>query len=245
MKILVVEDDEVQHTLLTAMFAKIGVDAHFVMTGEAGLATLRTHFFDAMLLDLNLPGKSGVVILKMIRENVMISDMPVVIFTGDKTRETLAQCMRLGITDYIAKPIDMQQFGMKFARLRKIVAQAALTRGKADTVKLTMERNGGILRINFGGLLNEEAVKRFEQQYNPPFRAITKQDKVLMSLAALPELNDSHLRCFNLVLSMIEPKKAYIIAGRSYGPLLNVLPDSYADLLFLSEPDALKVIENA
>lgn len=242
MKILVVEDDEVQQTLLQAMFGKIGVDALFVMTGEAGLEKLRTHFFDAMMLDLNLPGKSGVVILKMIRENVLISDMPVVIFTGDKTRETLAQCMRLGITDYIGKPVDMQQFGMKFARLRKIVAQAALTRGKADTVKMTMERNGGILRISFGGLLTEDTVKRFEHQYNPPFRAITKQDTVILSLAAMPGLNDPQIRCFNIILSLIEPKKALIVAGRSYGPLLSGLPESYEERLFLTEVDALKMV---
>lgn len=240
MKILVVEDDEVQHMLLQAMFSKIGVDPLFVTTGEAGLEKLRSHFFDAMLLDLNLPGKSGVLILKMIRENVMISTMPVVIFTGDKTRETLAQCMRLGITDYISKPIDMQQFGIKFARLRKIVAQAALTRGKADTVKMTMERSQGVLRISFGGLLTEDAVKRFRQQYNPPFQGITKQDTVIVSLAAMPGLNDPQIRCLMLILSMIEPKEALIVAGRSYGPLLSALPDDYAERLFFTDADAIK-----
>lgn len=242
MKILVVEDDDVQQTLLQAMFGKIGVDALFVHTGEAGLEKLRTHFFDAMLLDLNLPGKSGVQILRMIRENVMISDMPVVIFTGDKTRETLAQCMQIGITDYIAKPVDMHQFGVKFARLRKIVAQMAATRGKADTVKINFERSGGVLRISFGGLLNEEAVKRFDAQYTPGFKSITKPDKILLSLAALPGLNEAQVRCFNLILALIEPKKPLIVAGRSFGPLLDVLPD-YEERLFMTEADALKMAE--
>lgn len=241
MKILVVEDDDIQQTLLQAMFAKIGVDALFVHTGEAGLEKLRTHFFDAMMLDLGLPGKSGVQILKMIRENVMISDMPVVIFSADKTRESLAQCMRLGITDYIAKPIDMRLFGEKFARLRKVVAQAAVTRGKADTVKMTFERSGGILRISFGGLLNEDAVKRFEQQYNAALKAISKQDTIIVSLAAMAGLNEPQVRCFNLILALIEPKKPLIVAGRSYGPLLGELPD-YEDRLFLTETDALKRI---
>lgn len=241
MKILVVEDDDVQQTLLQAMFAKIGVDALFVYNGEAGLEKLRTHFFDAMLLDLNLPGKSGVQILKMIRENVMISDIPVVIFSGDKTRETLAQCMQIGITDFIAKPVDMYQFGVKFSRLRKIVAQMSATRGKADTVKINFERSGGIMRINFGGLLNEEAVKRFESQYTPAFKSITKADTVIISLAAMPGMNDAQVRCFNLILSLVEPKKPLIVAGRSFGPLLDVLPD-YEERLFMIEADALKMV---
>lgn len=58
----------------------------------------------------------------------------------------------------------------------------------------------------------------------------------------MPGLNDAQIRCFNLILALIEPKKPLIVAGRSFGPLLDVLPD-YEERLFMTEADALKMAE--
>ena len=97
MKILVIEDDEIQHELLAAIFKSLQVEPTFSLTGEAGLERLRSHFFDAVLLDMGLPGRSGVQVLRAIRDNPMTREMPVMVFTADKTKEMLLQCMRYGI----------------------------------------------------------------------------------------------------------------------------------------------------
>ena len=59
MKVIAIEDDEVQHKLIGAIFDRIGIDALFCSTGEEGLQKLNNHHFDAVMLDMGLPGKSS------------------------------------------------------------------------------------------------------------------------------------------------------------------------------------------
>lgn len=242
MKILVIEDDEIQHELLGAIFKQIDVDGFFCTNCEDGLEKLKTHFFDAVLLDLGLPGKSGVQVLKAIRDNVMTKEIAVIVLTATKTRETLLQCMKYGISDYIGKPFQLQQFAQKLATLKRILALKNIAGEKGDAVKVIMERMPDVVKFTFGGIFNDESVRRFLGIYNNPFKALTKTDSVLLNFAALPNMNDPQLRMFKLISDAIHPKKPVVVAGRSYGPMLGVLHD-YEERLFITEEDALEFLK--
>ncbi|MBV6492843.1 MAG: Regulator of RpoS [Turneriella sp.] len=168
MKILVIEDDEIQHELLKAIFAKIGVDAFYCKTGEAGLERLKTHFFDVVLLDLGLPGKSGLQVLKSIRENVLTKDIAVIVFTATKTRDSLMLCMKYGINDYIGKPFQTDVFAKKIANLKRELALKN-TSGKGDVAKVILDRMSEVAKFTFGGVLNDESVRRFLEYYTLQF----------------------------------------------------------------------------
>ena len=56
-RVLLIEDDEIQHELLGAIFKQIEVDGFFCTNGEDGLEKLKTHFFDAVLLDALDPAR--------------------------------------------------------------------------------------------------------------------------------------------------------------------------------------------
>lgn len=238
MKLLIIEDDEIQHELLSAIFEKIGVEGLFCTTGEAGLEKLSHHYFDAVLLDLGLPGKSGLQVLKAIRDNPMLRELPVIVLTATKTRESLQQCMKLGISDYIGKPYQLQQFSQKLEVLKRSRALRNMTAGKPETVKVLMERLPDVTRFTFGGIFNDESVRKFLAIYTTAFRSLTKTDSILLNLAALPNMNEPQVRMFKLIIDAIEPKKPLIVAGRSYGPLVAVLAD-YDSQLYLIEEDAL------
>ncbi len=241
MKILVIEDDEIQYELLGAIFKQIGIEGFFCGTGEAGLEKLKTHFFDAVILDLGLPGKSGVQVLKAIRENVMTKEIAVIVLTASKTRETLMQCMKYGISDYIGKPFQLQQFAQKMATLKRILTLKNVSADKADAVKVIMERMPDVVKFTFGGLFNDESVRRFLVYYTSAFKALTKSDSVLLNFAALPNLSEPQLRMFGLISDAIQPKKPVVVAGRSYGPMLGVLQD-HEERLFITEEDALEFL---
>jgi CheY-like chemotaxis protein len=241
MKILVIEDDEIQHELLGAIFKPIGVEGYFCASGEDGLEKLGTHYFDAVLLDLGLPGKSGIQVLRAIRENIMTKELAVIVLTASKTRETLIQCMKYGISDYIGKPFQLQQFAQKIATLKRILSLKNVTGDKADAVKVIMERMPDVVKFTFGGIFNDESVKRFLGYYTSAFKALTKADSVLLNFAALPNMNEPQLRMFNLIADALQPKRPVVVAGRSYGPMLGVLHD-YEERLFITEEDALEYL---
>lgn len=243
MKLLIIEDDEIQHELLGAIFEQIGAQGIFCTTGEAGLEKLSNHYFDAVLLDLGLPGKSGLQVLKSIRDNPMLRDMPVIVLTATKTRESLQQCMKLGISDYIGKPYQLQQFSQKLDLLKRSLALKSLSSGKPETAKVLMERLPGIAKFTFGGTFNDESVRKFLAIYTTAFKSLTKTDSILLNLAALPNMNEPQVRMFKLIIDSVEPKKALIVAGRSYGPLVAVLAD-YDSQLYLIEEDAIEYLNS-
>ncbi|HRP69632.1 MAG TPA: response regulator [Turneriella sp.] len=240
MKVLVIEDDEVQHELLKAVFAQVGADALFCKTGEDGLERLKTHFFDIVLLDLGLPGKSGLQVLKTIRENVLTKEIAVIVFTATKTRESLALCMKYGINDYIAKPFQPATFTKKLDNLRRELALKT-TVAKEDAAHVILDRMTLVAKFTFGGVFNDDSVRKFLQYYTPAFQNQTKNNEVLLNFAALPNMTAPQLRMFKLITSAIFPKKPLIVAGRSYGPLLGELSD-YEDRLFITEEDALEFL---
>ncbi len=243
MKLLIIEDDEIQHELLNAIFEQIDVQGLFCTTGEAGLEKLSNHYFDAVLLDLGLPGKSGLQVLRSIRDNPMLHELPVIVLTATKTRESLQQCMKLGISDYIGKPYQLQQFAQKLELLKRSLALRSATAGKPETAKVLMERLPAIVKFTFGGTFNDESVRKCLSIYTTAFKSLTKTDSVLFNLAPLPNMNEPQVRMFKLIIDGVEPKKPLIVAGRSYGPLVAVLAD-YDSQLYLIEEDALEYLNS-
>ena len=243
MKILVIEDDEIQHELLGPIFKQIGVDGFFCTTGEEGLEKLKTHFFDAVLLDLGLPGKNGIQVLKAIRDNVLTKELAVIVLTASKTRESLLQCMKYGISDYIGKPFQLQQFAQKIATLKRMLALKNTGGDKADAIRVIMERMPDVVKFTFGGSFNDESVRRFLATYTPAFKSLTKNDSILLNFAALPNMSDPQLRMYKLIADAIVPKKPVVVGGRSYGPLLGIFHD-HEDRLFITEEDALEFLDH-
>ena len=61
---------------------------------------------DIIVLDINLPGMSGIEFLQKLRSEEKYSDIPVLVVSANNERETIQEMIRLGINDYILKPIN-------------------------------------------------------------------------------------------------------------------------------------------
>jgi HAMP domain-containing protein/CheY-like chemotaxis protein len=86
--LLIVEDDEVQRKSLVELISGQDVVVTAVDSGEAALATLAKQSFECMVLDLRLPGMTGVELIKQTKTHFASRRMPVIVYTGkDLTRE--------------------------------------------------------------------------------------------------------------------------------------------------------------
>ena len=134
MRILLVEDDTLLGDGIHAglKLAEHAVD--WVQDGEAARLALLDHAYDACVLDLGLPGRDGLSVLKELRDRG--SRLPVVILTARDASADKIAGLDAGADDYLTKPFDLQEL---LARLRALVRRAA---GEA---RPTLEHAGVVL----------------------------------------------------------------------------------------------------
>lgn len=114
-RILVIDDDEV---VRDSCFHILGRGARTIRTaedGRKGLETLAKEHFDAVILDLKMPGMSGMEVLKRVSEEY--PDIAVIVMTGYATIDCAVEAMKLGACDFIPKPFSSES-------LRLIVKRA-------------------------------------------------------------------------------------------------------------------------
>ncbi len=93
-------------------------DMSFVDGADAALNELRAAGFDAVVSDVNMPGKDGFALLAEIRTDERMRDVPVIILTGRSETDIKRQALNLGATDLLNKPVDTQDL---IARLRSAI----------------------------------------------------------------------------------------------------------------------------
>lgn len=108
-KILVVEDSLVLRDIESMQLRKAGFQTVACETGETCLQILSSDpSIDVVLLDIELPGISGLEVLTRIRQTHSILQLPVIMATGKTDTETTVQALRLGANDYVTKPVDFE-----------------------------------------------------------------------------------------------------------------------------------------
>jgi DNA-binding NtrC family response regulator len=113
-RILVIDDEESIRELLTDFLESKGLEVVTKSDGESGLVELKEEKFDLFLLDLMMPGMSGLDVLREAAiENI---DVPSIVITAHATVQTAVEAMKLGAFDYITKPFNLEEFYMAVKR---------------------------------------------------------------------------------------------------------------------------------
>lgn len=107
-RVLVVEDNPVNRKVTAKILERAGHTVELADSGEAALDRLDSGGIDAVLMDVNMPGESGLDTTKLLRftESGQEPHLPVIALTADATTETRARCLRAGMDDYLVKPVD-------------------------------------------------------------------------------------------------------------------------------------------
>ncbi len=113
--LLLVDDDAMNRDALSRRLTRKG---YRVLTAESGVHALETVSatrVDAVLLDVMMPGMSGMETLRRLRESHSVSELPVIMVTANDRSEDVVDALDLGANDYVTKPID---FPVVLARIR-------------------------------------------------------------------------------------------------------------------------------
>jgi len=120
--ILVVDDDEVTRQALSIALEQDGFRVLLAGDGKAALEQLQAAAVDLVLLDVLMPGLSGLEVLAALRARHGPQELPVIMITGRDQSEDVVAAFELGANDYVTKPID---FPVVRARIRARLPRAA------------------------------------------------------------------------------------------------------------------------
>jgi DNA-binding NtrC family response regulator len=128
-RVLVVDDDDVLRGIIADQIARMGFDSARAASGEEALDVLSKSDFDVALLDIRMPGLSGLDTLREVRK---LEDPPeVIMLTADTSLGTGIEAMRLGAYDYLTKPATLDEIEAvvrKADEKRRLVRQNASLR---------------------------------------------------------------------------------------------------------------------
>ncbi len=114
--LLLVDDDAMNRDALSRRLMRNGYSVLTAGSGQEALEALAgQQRVDAVLLDVMMPGMSGIETLKRLRQSRAISELPVIMVTANDRSEDVVEALSVGANDYVTKPID---FPVALARIR-------------------------------------------------------------------------------------------------------------------------------
>ncbi|WP_035349882.1 response regulator transcription factor [Edaphobacter aggregans] len=147
-RLLIVEDDSALRRSLRTTLDVLGFDVGEAGNGEDGLVRLRMVDYEAVLLDINMPGIGGIETCRRIRR--IYTRLPILMLTVRDTEDDKVEALEAGADDYVTKPFQTRELT---ARIRSAIrrfrapetpAEMALTNGSIvlDPVRRRVERTG-------------------------------------------------------------------------------------------------------
>ena len=121
MHILVAEDDHDIAELISHYLKKAGWSPHVAAAGDQALAYIRNHPVDVVILDLMLPGMSGLDVCQALRADRATTSVPIIMLTARTEEADRVRGLELGADDYVAKPFSPNEL---VARIRALVRRS-------------------------------------------------------------------------------------------------------------------------
>jgi DNA-binding response OmpR family regulator len=125
-KILIADDDAVLVDLIGFLFKREGFTVSVALDGEEALRVIRRDKPDMVILDLRYPKRSGIDVLKEIRQT---NTMPVIILTATGDEETIVKLLGMGADDFVVKPFQPREL---VARVKALMRRTEHRREKPE-----------------------------------------------------------------------------------------------------------------
>ncbi len=156
-RILVIDDEESIRGLLKDFLESKGLDVVSTPDGESGLNLLKEEKFDLFLLDLMMPGISG---LDVLRETAAQKiDIPSIVITAHATVQTAVEAMKLGAFDYVTKPFNLEEFYISINRALNV----ARLQEENFRLKKELKRKFGYSKIIGNSIPIQNVIKFIEK----------------------------------------------------------------------------------
>jgi diguanylate cyclase (GGDEF)-like protein/PAS domain S-box-containing protein len=113
--LLIVEDDEKVREVFSMRLKVAGYNIMMAEDGKQALGMIDENHLDLVLLDIEMPGMTGLDVLKIVRQQYSAAALPIIMVSGSHSSDAIVKALNLGANDFVPKPID---FPVALARIR-------------------------------------------------------------------------------------------------------------------------------
>ena len=209
-RLLVVDDNEMNRDMLSRRLKSKGYVVEMAEGGQQALDMLAESPFDLILLDVMMPGISGIDVLRAVRQTKSRADLPIIMATAKDQSDDIVEALKLGANDYVTKPID---FPVCLARVQ---SQLALKRAQDQVKRLNvgLARRNDLIKATFGRYLSDEVV---DQILEAPGGARLGGDKRTVTILM------SDLRGFSALSERLPPEQVVRIINNYLAAMTEVI----------------------
>ena len=116
--VCVVEDERVSRTMIVEMLKKIGINRIVASTnGQIALDKLKTQKVDLIISDWHMPVMDGLEFFRAVKKEKVLADTPFLMVTVEDSKEKVVEALKVGVRDYIVKPLSKNSFEDKVKTL--------------------------------------------------------------------------------------------------------------------------------
>ncbi len=118
MKILIVDDFSTMRRIIKNLLRDLGfTNTHEADDGSTALPMLKSGDFDFLVTDWNMPGMSGIDLLKEVRSDGKLASLPVLMVTAEAKRDQIIEAAQAGVNGYVVKPFTAQVLKEKIDKI--------------------------------------------------------------------------------------------------------------------------------
>lgn len=140
-QIMVVDDDQDTVAILVRHLQREGFVPIEATSGAQCLKLVQENEVDVILLDLMMPDMDGFQVVKELRDNPMTAEIPVIMITARDDLDARAEGMRLGVSDFLAKPVFRRQLASRVRAQLEVVETGRNATAAMDRLDAAKKRS--------------------------------------------------------------------------------------------------------
>jgi DNA-binding response OmpR family regulator len=140
-QIMVVDDDQDTVTILARHLQREGFVPIEANSGAQCLKLVHENEVDVILLDLMMPGMDGFQVVKELRNDPLTAEIPVIMITARDDLDARAEGMRLGVSDFLAKPVFRRQLASRVRAQLEVVETSRNATAAMDRLEVAKKRS--------------------------------------------------------------------------------------------------------
>ncbi|HOP64864.1 MAG TPA: response regulator [Spirochaetota bacterium] len=217
--VLAIDDDKTTLGIIGNQLRALGYKVVTEISPVKGVELAKEFPPDVILLDLNMPVMNGFEVMKTLRKNKLTKEVPIVIFTINKDKESVVDALRSGAFDYIVKPHDPNKLSIKI----KSAIRYGISR-KAQNLDefIEISHRGEMIVITMRGAIQETGFREAAKSLFTGFFMKNIRDKIC--IFDIKEMNDftvEDVRELVKILSLFSEGKIKIVTGKHYGEIVS------------------------